>query len=126
MQGDRGELLDAHPRPRSFVSAAKDHLHKKLSKLEERMRALEDALAIAQSAESAEPHPLLRQPFRPDDAPLDGDDDAEASDEKDSGEEALADSFGTLHIDPTEKTIRFYGPSGGVEVSLPALSCILD
>ena len=46
------------------MSAAKDHLQKKICKLQERMRALEDALAIAQSFEGEEPHPLLKEPFR--------------------------------------------------------------
>ena len=88
------------------------------------MRALEDAIAIAQNAESDEPHPLLQQRFRPsDDAGVQLDDeDDEPEDQQDPGEEALADSFGTLHIDPHEKTIRFYGPSGGVEVSRVAYS----
>ena len=83
------------------------------------MRALEDALAIAQSAEEAGTHPLLQQPLQFDD--VEGVEEEDEDEEKDQAAEALADSFGTLHIDQREKTIRFYGPSGGVEVSLPFL-----
>ncbi|GJE86308.1 Zn(II)2Cys6 transcription factor [Phanerochaete sordida] len=102
-----------------FVSAAKDHLQKKISSLQERMRALEDALAIAQSAESDETHPLLREQFILDDegdlAEEHGEDEAGPSDAAPATAETLADSFGTLHIDPRGKTLRFYGPSGGAE-----------
>lgn len=103
------------------MSAAKDHLQKKILKLEERMRALEDALAIAQNAEGDEPHPLLQQPFKIDDAAVEEEEQEEASDENEQIAEALSDSFGTLHIDQRQKTLRFYGPSGGVEVC--ALPC---
>ena len=85
------------------------------------MHALEDALAIAQASESDEPHPLLQQPFKiEDDIGLEFEEDEEDEDETTAQEpslQALAESFGTLHIDQREKTIRFYGPSGGVEVS---------
>ncbi|GJE86313.1 fungal specific transcription factor domain-containing protein [Phanerochaete sordida] len=113
----RGEIACAECR--RFVSAAKDHLQKKLGKLQERMRALEDALAIAQTSEDDEPHPLLRQPFRFGDegeSPVEDDEDEQGEGEDQSPPvEALADSFGTLHIDQREKTLRFYGPTGGVE-----------
>ncbi|EKM56701.1 uncharacterized protein PHACADRAFT_183301 [Phanerochaete carnosa HHB-10118-sp] len=102
-----------------FVSAAKDHLRKKIGNLQERMCALEDALAIAQANEGNEPHPLLKRPFKFDDErepPADTDEGEEEEGESQTmPAEALADSFGTLHIDQREKTLRFYGPAGGVE-----------
>lgn len=78
------------------------------------MRALEDALAIAQTSEGDDQHPLLQQQFQLDDA--EDIEEEQEDEEKEQIAEALADSFGTLHIDQMEKTIRFYGPSGGVEV----------
>lgn len=83
------------------------------------MRSLEDALAIAQAAEGDEPHPLLQEPLRFED---EGTPEAEEEDEGAGAEssqpaEELADSFGTLHIDERWKTLRFYGPTGAVEVS---------
>lgn len=94
-----------------FVLAAEDHLRRKMSKLEERMHALEDALAIVQTNESKHPHPLLAQSFL-----LDDDDDLlEEEDTKNffttSG---LTDAFGALHVENTSQ--RFFGPSGGSEV----------
>ncbi|KAI0080409.1 hypothetical protein K474DRAFT_1704716 [Panus rudis PR-1116 ss-1] len=80
--------------------------------MEERMRALEDALVIAQAQESDEPHPLLATPWK-----LDEDESA-----KDSGEadmegkvEDMADILGALHIDGKERSNKFFGPTGGVE-----------
>ncbi|EIN14557.1 hypothetical protein PUNSTDRAFT_30245, partial [Punctularia strigosozonata HHB-11173 SS5] len=46
-------------RARSFVLADTDRLHKKMADMSERIRQLEDALSIAQSSLSHEPHPLL-------------------------------------------------------------------
>ena len=40
--------------------AATEHLHKRIAKMKERIRQLEDALAILQAKSSNEPHPLLR------------------------------------------------------------------
>ena len=104
-----------------FVSAARNHLKRKILKLEERMHALEDALAIAQSSESDKTHPLLQQPLTFVDDDLDFEEEDEDTDEEKPqavSVEALVDSFGTLHIDQGKKTLRFYGPSGGAEVRL--------
>ena len=46
---------------------ATDHLHTKLSRLEARMRSLEDALAIAATAGGRDSHPLLSSPLEEDD-----------------------------------------------------------
>lgn len=82
------------------------------------MRALEDALAIAQAAESTQPHPLLMIEPEPDieiDINVTEDDEVAAAD-------SLAGTFGTLHIDEKERTERFFGASGGSEVRQPT-SC---
>ncbi|KAF7974586.1 hypothetical protein HWV62_11856 [Athelia sp. TMB] len=51
-----------------FVLAAEDHLRRKMTKMEERMHALEDALAIVQAqSPKAGAHPLLKTPFSLDD-----------------------------------------------------------
>ena len=49
-----------------FVEKSKEHLERKLTKMMDRMRALEDALAIAQAVESNQPHPLLTTSWRVD------------------------------------------------------------
>lgn len=85
------------------------------------MRALEDALAIAQAAEEDEPHPLLQHPLQFDDEPYPPDDEDDSSDSESKTvsphDGAMDEAFGTLHIDEKEKTLRFFGPSGGAEVS---------
>lgn len=78
------------------------------------MRALEDALAIAQANDSSLPHPLLTT------SSILGE--LEAPDSDKEGEvdkvDRIAESFGTLHINEQERTEQFFGPSGGSEVSL--------
>ncbi|KAI0826144.1 hypothetical protein BC629DRAFT_1690247 [Irpex lacteus] len=94
-----------------FVSQATDHLQRRITKMAERMRALEDALAIAQAAESSQPHSLLA--VEPEDVEID------VSMTFDEGEtssaESITESFGTLHIDEKERTVRYFGTSGGSE-----------
>lgn len=77
------------------------------------MRALEDALAISQAAESSLPHPLLVvEPEK--DIEIDVSMNLEEGDV--SSSESLTESFGTLHIDEKQRTIRYFGTSGGSEV----------
>lgn len=104
----------------SFVGKSKEHLERRVSKLTDRMRALEDALAIAQATESSEPHPLLAQPWRFDDDDT-GHNKSGTEDSTDEGETAydiLLNSFGRLHINEQERSVRFFGPAGGAEVRL--------
>ena len=94
------------------VSSATDHLQRKLSRMEERMRLLEDALAIAQSQESDQPHPLLAEAFK-----LEAEDLPPVQDTLSSGTtEDFADAMGTLRIDEKDRSILFFGLSGGAEV----------
>ncbi|KZP29231.1 hypothetical protein FIBSPDRAFT_727667 [Athelia psychrophila] len=99
-----------------FVLAAEDHLRRKMTKMEERMHALEDALAIVQAqSPEADAHPLLKVPFSPDE---DEDGAKRASYEGDDadGVGGLANAFGSLHMDSDHGASRFFGPSGGSEV----------
>jgi hypothetical protein len=102
-----------------FVLAAEDHLRRKMSKMEERMHSLEDALAIIQSTDSKQLHPLLARPLI-----LDDDETAESEETKVSNSDSyagLTDAFGGLHMDGDHGASRFFGPAGGSEVC----SCVL-
>ncbi|KLO11085.1 hypothetical protein SCHPADRAFT_921876 [Schizopora paradoxa] len=96
-----------------FVLAATDHLHRRIAKMSERIRQLEDGLSIVQSRVSTEQHPLLRDELlslkvdKTEDMPLEG--------EEEPGD--VIDAFGTLSI--TDRgTSRFFGASGGTEMLL--------
>ncbi|KAJ6588378.1 hypothetical protein B0H19DRAFT_922527 [Mycena capillaripes] len=101
-----------------FVLAATDHLHQKLTRMEARMHALEDALAILHDSEK--PHPLLNLQDSEDDDDEPPEEStlnlkAKAVSEEPSQEEStLVDALGSLHIDG-EGASRFFGPSGGAE-----------
>ncbi|KAI0342425.1 hypothetical protein BDW22DRAFT_1330929 [Trametopsis cervina] len=99
-----------------FVTHATDHLQRLIGKMTDRMRALEDALAIAQAAESSQTHPLLSVEATQD---IDVDINQEEEDEPETVD-SVVESFGTLHIEDKGRTQRFFGPSGGSEkASLP-------
>ncbi|KAF7292903.1 Fungal-trans domain-containing protein [Mycena indigotica] len=99
-----------------FVLAATDHLRHKLSRMQERKTALEDALAILHSSNSNKPHPLL--------AALDTDDESAEDDDVPEStlhlrpvpedDSSLVESLGSLHIDQDGGS-RFFGPAGGAE-----------
>ncbi|KAG1816513.1 uncharacterized protein BJ212DRAFT_1271447 [Suillus subaureus] len=106
-----------------FVLAATEHLHRQIASMSGRIRQLEDALGHLQSRHSAEPHPLLR-------------DDLCGADQKDEissiaqlGDNAagpsnppeILDAFGTLSI-ADHGISRFFGPTGGPEVSVLSFS----
>ncbi|KAJ7216633.1 hypothetical protein GGX14DRAFT_518292 [Mycena pura] len=106
-----------------FVLAATDHLHQKLARMEARMHALEDALAILNDTESEKPHPLLLSPEDLDEDDPPGDDQStlnlkpvseEAPPKLSEEAPTLVDALGSLHIDG-EGGSRFFGPSGGAE-----------
>lgn len=104
-----------------FVEKSKEHLERKILKMEERMRALEDALAIAQAAETTQRHPLLLTPWRADDDEGDQYEDklhVEEIKHEDPVDDGLAHSFGTLHVNENQRTMQFFGPSGGRRGSL--------
>ena len=83
-----------------------EQLHRKISEMGQRIRQLEDALAILQSSVSTEPHPLL------------GDElfSVKSSPVKES--DILAETmgaFGTLTIGDSGES-KYFGPSAGSEV----------
>ena len=100
-----------------FVEKSKVHYEKQIIKMKERIRALEDAITIAQAAESNEPHPLLSAQWRlEDESDEEPEDESEDHAVEDPGPEALIQSFGTLHVNERERTMRFFGPMGTPEV----------
>lgn len=105
-----------------FILADTDRLHQKISTMSDRIRQLEDALAILQSSISRETHPLLRRelldiksgltlhsatnlkPSQP------------GSEEVQDEEGSYVDAFGTLAV-RDDGAATFYGRSAGTEVS---------
>ncbi len=111
-----------------FVLAATDHLRQKLTRMEARMHALEDALAILHATDSDERHPLLLSRDNEDDNDPPEEESTlkfkAVSEEPSQEDSVLVDALGSLHID-AEGGSRFFGPSGGAEViSVPIHSQI--
>ncbi|KAF9522363.1 fungal-specific transcription factor domain-containing protein [Crepidotus variabilis] len=105
-----------------FVLAATEHLHTRISRLNGRIRQLEDALASVHGKHSADTHPLLLQEelISPDDQDMDLDGllDEAAGESAGQPREPM-ESFGTLSI--SEHGIsRFFGLTGGSETLLLA------
>ncbi|KAH8115272.1 hypothetical protein DFH11DRAFT_1588312 [Phellopilus nigrolimitatus] len=97
-----------------FVLAATDHLHRRIAKMSERIRQLEDALAILQTSVTEEPHPLLRDEL----LSLKVDKSEEVVDVEGTQEiQESIDAFGTLSIGD-KGSFRFFGASGGSEILL--------
>ncbi|KZP20102.1 hypothetical protein FIBSPDRAFT_1045158 [Athelia psychrophila] len=99
---------------RSYNFPDTEHLHRKIFEMGQRIRQLEDALAILQSNMSLEPHALLVEPLlsaRPDP-------DGSSVKDKDDVEETLK-SFGTLTIDDCGEH-KYFGASAGSETLLLA------
>ena len=100
----------------SFVLADTSQLHNKISEMGQRIRQLEDALAIFQAGVSNETHPLLREEllaikFGPDNANT-------PPKEKRPLEHSLdsMDALGTLTIGDRGEG-KYFGRSAGSEVS---------
>ncbi|KAG1752130.1 hypothetical protein EDB19DRAFT_1628029 [Suillus lakei] len=107
-----------------FVGVAEEYLRHKAVKLEERMRSLEDALAILQVNTSTPPHPLLTKMWSTEEA-----DNGCSVDTTPMTAEfnlhGLIDALGSLHLDgdPQSGAAHFFGPSGGAESLL--LVCLI-
>ena len=116
----------------SFVLAATEHLHRKISTLSDRVRELEDALSTLQAKHSTEPHPLLAAELISSEDKHNPDEDSRMQDETMGGEPSrkgvngqasgsgsnageIIDTFGTLSISQ-HGVSRFFGPTGGSEV----------
>ncbi|CAK5274110.1 unnamed protein product [Mycena citricolor] len=112
-----------------FVLAATEHLHRKISRMSERIRLLEDALGSLH-ADTGGPdsvHPLLlkSEDFSlPDEPPMRRQgsevDDGVGGEEGSTGSQTngeVIDAFGTLSISDFGIS-RFFGPTGGSEVRI--------
>lgn len=99
-----------------FVGVAEEYLRHKAAKLEERMRSLEDALAILQVNTSTQPHPLLIKVWSNEEGDVGSSVDTSPT-TTETNPHGLIDALGSLHIDgdPESGTTRFFGPSGGSE-----------
>jgi hypothetical protein len=97
------------------VLAATEHLHKRIAKISNRVRQLEDALASLQAKHYSEPHPLLRDDLLSANAMLDDDDAGKTEDSRPPRPLESIDAFGTLSISDNG-VARFFGPTGGPEV----------
>lgn len=92
------------------VLADTDQLHRKVFEMGQRIRQLEDALAILQSNVSTEPHPLLADPA----LPVEPKSSSGSGNSKDGPTEILG-GFGTLTISNSGEA-RYFGASAGSEV----------
>lgn len=96
-----------------YVLSDTTQLRAKMMEMEQRIRELEDALAILQSTISSEPHPLLRDElltikFPPDrGTPLDKEEFRDRTSD-------IIDALGILTVG--DQGVRYYGPSAGTEV----------
>lgn len=96
-----------------YVLANTEALHDKIREMCERIRQLEDALAILQATTTSDPHPLLREELL---AVKKGIEVTVHNSEDEDPDMTVADGLGTLSI--SEKGVsRFIGRSGGLEVS---------
>jgi hypothetical protein len=105
----------------SFVLADTEKLHQKIADMSDRIRQLEDALAILQSTLTCEPHPMLHRDLLKIKSSIElhsaVDADTTALTEQEESEDTqYIDSFGTLAI-RDDGAATFYGRSAGSEVS---------
>ena len=96
-----------------FVLAATEYLHKRIAKMTERIRQLEDALAILQARCSNETHPLLRDEDVT--SKMEPEDEEAGPDVEPARNAEIIDAFGTLSVSH-HGVSRFFGPTGGSEV----------
>lgn len=86
--------------------------------MSERVRELEDALAITQAKSSDQPHPLLTegemQAMKQD---------LLMSDQVPTGPRNVLDAFGMLNLSDRGASSTFFGPTGGSEVCDPMYAC---
>ncbi|KAH9931591.1 fungal-specific transcription factor domain-containing protein [Fomitopsis serialis] len=105
-----------------FILADTDRLHRKIAEMSDRIRELEDSLALLQSSVSRETHPLLSRDrlkiksgleLHSAASRLGGDGLFEEEEEEDEESEYI-DSFGTLAV-RDDGAATFYGRSAGSE-----------
>ena len=105
----------------SFVLADTEKLHTKIAQMSDRIRQLEDALAILQSTQSPDPHPLLHRDLLKVKSSIELHSAVENEEgflqSQEDAEESYIDAFGTLAI-RDDGAATFYGRSAGSEVCL--------
>ncbi|KAI0262363.1 fungal-specific transcription factor domain-containing protein [Gloeopeniophorella convolvens] len=98
-----------------FVIAATEHLHRRITRMSDRIRQLEDALSVLQASHSTEPHPLLRENFSVADS-ADKPEEQLQEEEEDAPADVV-NAFGTMSISD-HGVSRFFGPTGGSDLLL--------
>ena len=83
--------------------------------MKERIRQLEDALAILQAKSSNDPHPLLRDELLSANTEHDEEEMPDAAEPIPVNPPDIIDAFGTLSVSE-HGVSRFFGPTGGAEV----------
>jgi len=129
--------VDERPSSR-FVLADTEKLHQKIAQMSDRIRQLEDSLAILQSTLSNESHPLLARDLLKikssielhaavgqDTFPAPGSSQAGLQSRAEDESESTIDAFGTLAI-RDDGAATFYGRSAGSEVCVSLVSLSLD
>ncbi|KAH9053247.1 fungal-specific transcription factor domain-containing protein, partial [Lactarius vividus] len=97
-----------------FVIAATEHLHRRIARMGDRIRELEDALSVLQASHSSEAHPLLCEGAllldtdKPDEQPQES---------EDEGADEITKSLGTLTVSD-HGVSRFFGFTGGSDLLL--------
>ncbi|TBU21266.1 hypothetical protein BD311DRAFT_812472 [Dichomitus squalens] len=126
-----------------FILADTDRLHRKIAEMSDRIRQLEDGLAILQSSVTREPHPLLANDLLKIKSGLElhaaselelqrereglsgtgrgGGGGGGGGEEEEEEEPAYIDAFGTLAV-RDDGAATFYGRSAGSEDDKPQLS----
>lgn len=97
-----------------YALADGSQLRARMSEMGSRIRQLEDALAIFQSAISSEPHPLLRDELLTINFGTDHSEDSALNHEDSRDENDTVDALGILTIG--DRGSKYYGPSAGTEV----------
>src|SRR5712675_3041239 len=105
---------------KSFVIAATEHLHRRIARMGDRIRQLEDALALLHASTSKEPHPLLSEKAMA----VDGENlDDKLQDSEDEGTGQVSRALGTLSVSDRGLS-RFFGSTGGSDLLL--VCCVLE
>ncbi|KIK92895.1 hypothetical protein PAXRUDRAFT_829537 [Paxillus rubicundulus Ve08.2h10] len=111
-----------------FVGAAEDFLRQKLANMEERMRSLEDSLAIVQGSTSGHVHPLLVKRWPSEDTECGPELDQDPIMVSDFNKYGLIDALDSLQLDEDEQfnSPQFLGPRGSSESLLLRAKAILS
>lgn len=110
-----------------FVLADTEKLHQKIAQMSDRIRQLEDALAILQSTQTRDPHPLLQRDLLKIKSSIELHSAVEGEEggglqQEETEESQYIDAFGTLAI-RDDGAATFFGRSAGSEVRIILFGC---